>query len=724
MNMQIENALIQRVVAVTPVFNRREITLACLRSLFASNLDGVDLQAIVVDDGSSDGTADAIRAEFPQVEIITGDGNLWYSEGVNVGVRSALSSDPDFILIYNDDSLFPPATLRQLLDTALNYPTSIVGATLVEWDNKRVVFQTGIYWQTSYGGWHPRAGQTIDDLPDGPFPAETLAGNCILLPAEAFRDAGLMKSDKLPNFGDAELMARMRRRGWRVLIDPKAQLLCMPNDVPAPLSSMSAAEVVDALWRRRTSYHNLRQRRAATMGGAPGPIQGYAAHAIFLVRFALRAMGFRTHWPVTDPSRPLRETEMPMRSSALLQSGKGHPIVFAWLYDHWGGVQVYMINLMKAASNAGFRVIVAVPESTAPDHLALLRGASDEIHFLKHVQDVGDAPTLNRKIARRINNFRAEKEFMALAEANFPAGALVHIDTAPWAAPKMLSRLAKHFAVVVTVHTGLPIVGRIRTWFWRRSFSKVATLDKFRLIAANGEARRSLSRYVELDYLDRVPVSISSFDGKAIEAALAAKPMRADYETKLGLPSAPFRIVAGAQLIERKGYAVLIEALRTLRGQGCDIAALWIAPSPPAPHDAAIMDRAVAEGLIEFRLGSDIGPAHEDYLMALSALADAFVLPSFVEGLPLALVEAMALEICSLSTRINSIPDLIHDGRTGLLVQAGDVPGLAAALRRIHDDHSLRQSLARQGRQFVLERFELKVATEQTLAVYDDLSAL
>src|SRR5689334_5770753 len=107
-----------RIEAVTPVHNRRELTLGCLRSLMSADLTGIDLHTIIVDDGSTDGTAEAVRENFPGVEIIPGDGNLWYTAGMNAGITAALKHEPDYILAINNDCEFDPQFLQRLVETA------------------------------------------------------------------------------------------------------------------------------------------------------------------------------------------------------------------------------------------------------------------------------------------------------------------------------------------------------------------------------------------------------------------------------------------------------------------------------------------------------------------------------------------------------------------------------------------------------------------------------
>ena len=91
---------------VIPVHNRRATTIQGLRSLRRINTSGLEVKIIVVDDGSSDGTSDAIRREFPEVELISGDGTLHYAAGTNRGIEAAIAWDANYVVTMNDDSVF------------------------------------------------------------------------------------------------------------------------------------------------------------------------------------------------------------------------------------------------------------------------------------------------------------------------------------------------------------------------------------------------------------------------------------------------------------------------------------------------------------------------------------------------------------------------------------------------------------------------------------------
>lgn len=103
----------------------------------------------------------------------------------------------------------------------------------------------------------------------------------------------------------------------------------------------------------------------------------------------------------------------------------------------------------------------------------------------------------------------------------------------------------------------------------------------------------------------------------------------------------------------------------------------------------------------------------------LLAAFDVFVLSSGWEGLPIALLEAMACARAALCTRVGGIPDVIIDGRNGMLVDAGDVAGMARALTTVLEDSGLRDRLGQQARETVLQHFDIR----RTAAAYNQLHA-
>ena len=273
---------------VTPVHNRREITLMCLRSLARVKRDFIEIYTGIVEDGSSYGTSEAIEKEFPDIEIIKADGNLWFTEGTNVGARAVLKHNPKYVLMINDDQIFDEDAIQSMVETAEKNPRSVVGSLLLLWDTPHKLFQVSPRWEISSGGWRHWAHQTIWTIPSKPWKVGIIVGNCVLVPAQAIEEEGLMDSKRYPNFGDAEYTPRLRKKGWQLLIDPRARVFCQPNNIPVSLKSIGMKKMLNSLFVDLKHIHNLRRRFYSSIDGAPNRWQGLAAFGVFFFRLVLR----------------------------------------------------------------------------------------------------------------------------------------------------------------------------------------------------------------------------------------------------------------------------------------------------------------------------------------------------------------------------------------------------------------------------------------------------
>jgi GT2 family glycosyltransferase len=295
-----------KVCVVIPVHNRRDITLLCLRSLSRINRDGLDVHVIIVDDGSTDGTSEAIKKEFPEVEIIKGDGNLWFTEGTNVGVRAALKYEPKYILMMNDDQVFDKNFLKYMVETAEKHERSVVGALLLLWDMPHKVFQVAPVWKTWLGGWRHWRQQTVWSVPKKAWEVDLIVGNCVLVPTAAIKECGLMNSKKFPNFGDAEYTPRLKRKGWKLLIEPRSRVFIQPNTTPASFRKMSFREKINVLFFDLKHPQSVRRRFYAYWYGAPSRIKGLIAFFIFFFRVIL-GRNIEGRWALQQKERPIAE---------------------------------------------------------------------------------------------------------------------------------------------------------------------------------------------------------------------------------------------------------------------------------------------------------------------------------------------------------------------------------------------------------------------------------
>lgn len=295
-----------RVAVVSPVHNRRETTHQFLKSLVRARSEGLDVVTIIVDDGSTDGTSEAVRRSYPDTILVEGDGELWYSGGVNLGIRTALDLDPRYVLVANNDSVFDEDFLLRLVECAESNPRSVVGPLLLLWDRPHRVFQTSPKWETFSGGFRHWRHQTVWTVPSSAWEVEIIVGNCVLIPAEAIRRCGVMDQKRYPHYGDAEYTPRLRKNGFRLLIEPKARVFCQPNDPPKRVRRMSAGELWRTLFADTRNQHNFRHRFRSNIDGAPNPVLGVLAFISFFVR-ALTGTSAESSYREKAGEKPLSE---------------------------------------------------------------------------------------------------------------------------------------------------------------------------------------------------------------------------------------------------------------------------------------------------------------------------------------------------------------------------------------------------------------------------------
>ena len=296
----------KRVAIVTPVHNRCDLTLQCLRSIERLDADGLEVFTVIVDDGSTDGTAEKVKAAYPNVQIVSGGGNLWFSGGMNRGFEAALERDPDYILSINNDTVFDRKLLRNLIETAEKHPRSVVGALLLLWDQPHRVFQVAPKWSAYWGGFRHWQLQTVWTVPDRPWKVEIIVGNCALFPVEAIRECGLMDEKRFPHYGDAEYTPRMRRAGWTLLIDPRARAFCQPNTPPPSVGKMPFGKKLRTLFLDKGNANSLWRRTYANLYGAPNKLSGLVATPVFYFRYLI-GKNFESSYAERVPEPKLKD---------------------------------------------------------------------------------------------------------------------------------------------------------------------------------------------------------------------------------------------------------------------------------------------------------------------------------------------------------------------------------------------------------------------------------
>jgi glycosyltransferase involved in cell wall biosynthesis len=169
----------------------------------------------------------------------------------------------------------------------------------------------------------------------------------------------------------------------------------------------------------------------------------------------------------------------------------------------------------------------------------------------------------------------------------------------------------------------------------------------------------------------------------------------------------PLRVLGVGRLVAKKGFDVLVDACGQLRDAGVPVRARIVGQD--GKHSALVRERIEALGLaneIELAGPMDQGELSDAYRDADVVCLPCRLLPNDRDGIPNVLVEAMACGTAVVSTAVSAIPELIDDGRNGLLVDPDDPAALAGALARLHSDPELAFRLAEAGRDTVRERFD------------------
>jgi glycosyltransferase involved in cell wall biosynthesis len=191
------------------------------------------------------------------------------------------------------------------------------------------------------------------------------------------------------------------------------------------------------------------------------------------------------------------------------------------------------------------------------------------------------------------------------------------------------------------------------------------------------------------------------------------RPADPDLKKALGLPSQGFVFGTVAVLRSWKGHLYLLEAFQTLLARGADIYLLLVGEGPYRP----VLEARVQE----LKLASRVRLAgYQDNVPAYLALMDTFVFPSYAnEGVPQAVIQALAMGKAVVATNLGGIPEVIRPGETGLLVGPRDAGNLAEAMAQILADPELGRRFGTCGRELVRDGFSLEHMARAVETVYD-----
>jgi glycosyltransferase involved in cell wall biosynthesis len=178
---------------------------------------------------------------------------------------------------------------------------------------------------------------------------------------------------------------------------------------------------------------------------------------------------------------------------------------------------------------------------------------------------------------------------------------------------------------------------------------------------------------------------------------------------------APFEIICVGRLVPVKAQRVLLHAVARLVEEGRNVRLRLVGDGPDRTELESLAQTGSLMNHVVFE-----GWRSEAEVVELLKNADVFALASFAEGLPVALMEAMAMGVPCAATGITGIPELIQNGVSGLLVPPADEEALTRALARLIDDPYLRRRIGHAGRGAVVEKFNLDTNVRRLARVFEE----
>jgi glycosyltransferase involved in cell wall biosynthesis len=336
-----------------------------------------------------------------------------------------------------------------------------------------------------------------------------------------------------------------------------------------------------------------------------------------------------------------------------------------------GGIGNYVVSLAKTLESKGAACIVA---SGGGDLEGELKACGIEHKRLNIKTKSELSPKVIAATVQLVKILRSEKVD------------IIHAHT----------RVSQVVASLASCLTGVPFVTTCHGYF-RTRMRKVFDTWGAKVIAISDAVKTHLEKDLGVRP-DRVETIYSGVDISRFRKAYSPSEID-EIKKSLGLAQGPVVGTIG-RLSPVKGHRYFIDAMQHIQAVRPDVRALIVGNGP---EEAALKDLAISSGVDNaVRFMDSVSDTHR-----VLSVMDVFVFPSVMEGLGIALLEALASGRACVASDIGGIRDIISDGANGILVEVGDSKAIANAVLRLLEDKSLRDVFARKGPETVERRFSL-----------------
>lgn len=304
-------------------YNTKDLLRDCLASLLKREAEGeASLEIIIADNGSTDGSVEMVRNEFPSVIVVETGGNIGYGRANNRGLRDATGR---YYFVLNSDTEVEPGAFRAMIAFMDSHPkVGLIGAQLILPDGSTQASCANdptiesIFWEQTYlDKLIPRGKRTgAYTIRDWDYnevrEVQQVCGACFFVRAEAFRQIEGFDPAYFMYFEDTDFCVRLRRAGWPIYFVPEARIL----------HHLGASSGTD--WRVRAKMISAyNQSRFYFFSREEGTARGLLVKLYTLVGASLRIVA----WSILSLTRPGARQQVKLfadvwRRTALMRSGK------------------------------------------------------------------------------------------------------------------------------------------------------------------------------------------------------------------------------------------------------------------------------------------------------------------------------------------------------------------------------------------------------------------
>lgn len=287
-------------------YNGVDLTLECLSSIYKQHYPNLDV--MVIDNGSQDGTADIVRTAYPQVQVKNTGENLGYAGGNNIGMQIALEHGAEYLFLLNNDTRVYPDCISALVKAiSAHSRVGIVGPMVYTWDRGRIISSAGGYidWRQA-----DAANTGAGEVDRARYPArlvDYINGCGLMVRRSAIERAGMLDQKYYMYYEETDWCQRVRRAGYEVRFIPEAR---MRHKAPIHSGELGPTTIYYQTRNRLLFFARYTQFSMkpftlahAIHGAFVGTLRNRKAGRYSHARAAQLALlhAFQGHWGRTDP---------------------------------------------------------------------------------------------------------------------------------------------------------------------------------------------------------------------------------------------------------------------------------------------------------------------------------------------------------------------------------------------------------------------------------------